>query len=166
LKSQSFYGCLGEFTACLTRLHELQEIKFTQSEFGIEPEFDSLADALKKKGSKLRKLKIKFANGQKKIDHLKKLNSSFKTMENLEELSLENLWTEKEGILHFSEILLELKWVRSVKLGGENPILKKADWARTLKKVLMKYGLEELKWFGDMQIYEVNYFFCKGDGFY
>ena len=137
-------------------MNELQEIKFAQSEFGITPEFESLVNTLKKKGSRLKKLKIKFVNGQKKIDHLKKLNNALKTMDNLEELTLKNLCTERESLMQFGEISSELKWIRSVKLHGESSGLEKSDLVKTMKKVLTKHGFEDLKWFGYDSIRETN----------
>ena len=149
-------GCLGEFATCLKRLPKLSELSFAQSEVCHRDELQLLVSALKEKGSNLKKLNIILLERDREVDHLEKLNKIFGTLKNLEDLCFEGLQTSKESLVQFFDLISELKWLRSVKLGGKEADLKKADLVRVVKKILMKYGLEELEYFGDYSIKEAK----------
>jgi len=147
-----FHGSLARFTNCVDKLGELQEITFTQSEICPEDELYSLAEVLEKKGSKLKSLRIGFVNRNSEIDHLEVFNETIQTMNNLEDLRLEGLWTQKESLEEFCNVISKLKCLRSVIIDVNETDVNQVEFTRIVREILMTYGLEELKWFGDAKI--------------
>jgi len=146
LKSQRWNGCTGKFAKCLEKLHELSEINFTQSEYCLTDELNLLAKVLKKKGSKLKKLTIQFANKNRDVDHIGKFNTAFARMKNLEDLSIKGVWTRKESLRKFSEVVSQLKYLRYFYLDVKDRAIDQVTFPKLVKEILMKYGLEELHW--------------------
>jgi len=147
-----FHGCLEKLANCVDKLGELQEITFTQSEICLADELYLLAEVLEKKSTKLKKLRLGFVNRNSDIDHLQILNKAIVKIKNLEELSLEGLWTRKGSLAEFCGVVSELKWLKSVSFDFINTGLDQVEFKRIVKEILMKCGLEELRWFGDANI--------------
>ena len=153
---KTYHECLTHFVNCLKNMHELQEIEFLQSEFCTEEELKSLADALEKKGSKLKKLKIKFINKNRERDHLEKLSKAIRAMKNLEKLKLEGLYVTKASIEEFGKAISDLKSLKSLAIEVRGKKIDQTTLTKIAREILMKYGLRKLKWYGEKIVEETK----------
>jgi len=152
--SESQHGYLQAYANCVEALQELQDISFTHSKYEKKEELDLLVAVLKKKGSRIKSLHLKFMDRENEINYLKKFSRTFKKLKNLEELSTGGFFIKERGLQRFRKAILKLKWLRSLTLNPEDINLDLAAFTRIVREILMKKGLEEFKWIGFLKIKE------------
>ena len=144
MNEESFKGVVSDFSECIAKLNELQELSFGYNQGNFVSELESLVNVLKKKAHFLSKLEIGFNSSQQHSVNLIGFAMLLYEMKRLEELSLWKfeIGNYKNLCERFLNAICSLEKLKALRLLELNGMVTRKRFLDMIRSLLSKKGFE------------------------